>query len=125
MANWEQVGDFLEIITGDFAFEPAISTLSDSRVAYIDGSWDEFRTYEFDGNDWNQIGPGNAIAAVNPDVAAITSNLVAYIQQTFNRLHAMSFDGTNWTSAGFLSVSIIVSGKNFRIMPCKGQADGR
>ena len=80
---------------------PALAALNSTRVAFIDDTNNDLRTYDFDGTDWAQVGNDLNIAGVGvPKLAALSSTRVAFIDGTNEDLRTYDFDGTDWAQVG-------------------------
>ena len=86
--DWAQVGNDLNIAIGT----PAMAGLSSNRIAFIDITNDDLRTYDFDGTDWAQV--GNALGIVDmlePAIAFLNSNRIAFIDSFNDDLRTFDF----------------------------------
>jgi hypothetical protein len=103
---WAQAGNSLSIAT---VGTPALAGLTSTRVAFIDNTNDQLRTYDFDGTNWSQVGNSLSIATVGtPALASLTSTRVAFIDGENDQLRTYDFDGTNWSQVGnSLSITAI------------------
>jgi uncharacterized protein YjbI with pentapeptide repeats len=80
---------------------PEITALTASRVAFIDLTNADLRTYDFDGTDWSQTGNDLNISTVgNVAIAALSSSRIAFIDTTNQDLRTYDFDGTDWSQTG-------------------------
>jgi hypothetical protein len=85
---------------------PFVTALSDKRVAYIDETNDDLRTYEFDGTNWSQIGNDLNIAGITGGaaysiaIAALSESRIAFIDVNNEDLRTYDFDGTDWSQTG-------------------------
>lgn len=90
---------------------PAITALSSTRIAFIDGTNDTLRTYDFDGTNWAQVGPGNAVAgAGGPALATLSATRIALVDGAIDELRTYDFDGSDWAQVGnSLAISTVGS----------------
>ena len=95
--NWAQTGNGLTI---SGTATPALARLTNSRVAFIDTFNDSLRTYNFDGENWTQVGPGNAVSVGPVSIAALSSTRIALVDTLNDELRTYDFDGTNWAQVG-------------------------
>jgi len=103
-ANWSANGNSTTVSgTGS----PAIVALSATRVAFIDNSHAELRTYELGASGWTQVGNSLAINNTNvPALAALSATRVAFIDSYNDQLRTYDFNGTDWSMTGSgLSIS--------------------
>jgi len=79
----------------------ALAALSSTRVAFIDNTNDDLRTYDFNGSIWSQTGNDLNIAGVGlPTITGLTSTRIAFIDDGNDDLRTYDFDGTDWSQAG-------------------------
>lgn len=80
---------------------PAIAALSNVRIAFIDDTNDDLRTYDFDGTDWAQVGNDlNIVDVLRPSMTALSATRIAFIDDTNADLRTYDFDGTDWVQVG-------------------------
>jgi len=80
---------------------PSITALSSTRIAFIDGTLEQLRAYDFDGSSWSQVGSSLSIPSIlNPKIAALSSTRIAFIDRTNGDLRTYDFDGTDWSQVG-------------------------
>lgn len=80
---------------------PAVAALSSTRIAYIDATNDDLRTYDFDGVSWSQTGNDLNISGVSASsIAALSSSRIAFIDSSNADLRTYDFDGTDWSQTG-------------------------
>lgn len=91
---------------------PNLVALSGSRIAFFNTQYDTITTFDFDGTDWTQVGPGNSFATLsdNAKVTPVSGSDVVYIDSTNKVLRMFHFDGTNWTQTGNASAAFTVTG---------------
>ena len=67
----------------------SITSLSSTRIAFIDDTNNNLRAYDFDGTDWTQAGNELNISGVTrPSITALSSSRIAFIDQTNDDLRA-------------------------------------
>lgn len=94
-----QIGNSLSL--GGNAGPPALSSLSSSRVAFVDAFLDSLRAYDFDGTDWSQVGNALGIGTVGyPALTKLTSTRIAFVDSAGAQLRTYDFNGTNWSQVG-------------------------
>jgi hypothetical protein len=96
--KWVQIGNSLSIsgIAG-----PSITALSSTRIAYIDDTNADLRTYDFDGTSWTQTGNDLNISGVGAaSITALSSTRIAFIDAGNDDLRTYDFDGTDWSQTG-------------------------
>jgi hypothetical protein len=80
-----------------------LTALTSSRIAYIDSTNDDLRTYETDGTDWTQTGNDLNIPTTTSGtrLASLSSSTIALFDYAGDEdLRTYSFDGTNWSQVG-------------------------
>jgi hypothetical protein len=97
-AGFTQIGDGLPVST---VTHPAIAALSSSRIAYIDGTNDELRTYDFDGETWTLTGTPLAISgSVENALCALSATRVVRIDFGAQVLQAYDLSAGAWSAVG-------------------------
>ncbi|PCI28540.1 hypothetical protein COB55_03755, partial [Candidatus Wolfebacteria bacterium] len=96
---WSQIGSDTVIASTE---RPSLTSLSATRIAFVDHNNNDLRTYDFNGTTWSQVGNELNVSAFEPKVTALSSTRVAYIEATSNDLRTYDFDGTDWTLVGNL-----------------------
>jgi hypothetical protein len=96
--KWEQVGNDLNV---SGAGTGKITALSSTRIAFIDTTNEDLRTYDFDGTDWSQTGNDLNISGIHTlSITALSSTRIAFIDVTNEDLRTYDFDGTDWSQVG-------------------------
>ena len=115
--DWVQVGNSLAITNIGY---PSITALSSTRIAFIDDTNDQLRTYDFNGTDWVQVGNSLAITNVGiPSITSLSSTRIAFIDDTNEQLRTYDIpleplpliDALSTTNAGFTAGHPYTSGQ--------------
>lgn len=85
----------------------SICALSQKRIAFIDASIEQLRTYDFNGSTWSLTGSGFSIPSITvPRLCSMSSTRVAFVDISLGALRAYDFNGSTWSLAGSsLSIS--------------------
>lgn len=80
----------------------ALAALNTTTVAFIDGTNDQLKTYEWNGTDWSQVGNALTITGVGVtvDIDALDSTTIAFVDDGIKQLRTYEWDGSDWSQVG-------------------------
>lgn len=92
-----QVGSSFALSAG----EPAVTALYDGRIAFVDYTNDDLRTYDFNGQYWSLVGNDLYVGGVTtPALATLGDDAVAFIDSGQEHLRKYTFSGSQWSQVG-------------------------
>lgn len=81
---------------------PAVTAVTNQRVAVLDTTGTELLMYEFDGTQWSLVGSGEAVSfwLTHPSMCTLTGSEVAVVDAFISELQTWTFSGSEWAKLG-------------------------
>jgi len=97
---WSQTGNESAALNSNFNSQGnGMTALNSTTIAYLDDENDELSTFEWDGNDWAQVGNSLSVSiSGDRDITALNSTTIAAVHDSTVRTY--TWDGTDWSLTG-------------------------